>query len=346
MLARARRRSRRLRSWHRRPHRGGRRGDAGGRVHPPRRGRLRDHRDPAMTPHLGAHDDRAMFDIVIVGGGSAGGVLARRPREDSARPVLLLEAGTAYGVDGYPDDLRDAAHVPGNPEHDWGFTARGGPLSPEILAPRGKTLGGSSAVNATVAMRARPSDIRDWQRHGLGDWTIEDVYATYRELENTPDGDDDHHGRTGPLPVRHQHYGDLTSSQRGFVDAAAAEVSRRLDDCNGPAPEGVGGYPVDVLDGVRQNTGLVYLTEEVRNRPNLKISGNVLVDRVLFDGRRAGGVVTAGGSQIPAGEVILSSGAYGSPAILLRSGIGPAADLADLGIDLLADLPVGRRLHD
>jgi choline dehydrogenase len=101
-----------------------------------------------------------------------------------------------------------------------------------------------------------------------------------------------------------------------------------------------------VIDGVRQNTGLVYLTEEVRNRPNLKISGNVLVDRVHFDGRRAVGVVSASGARIPAGEVILSSGAYGSPAILLRSGIGPAADLAGLGIDLVADLPVGRHLHD
>ena len=119
-----------------------------------------------------------------------------------------------------------------------------------------------------------------------------------------------------------------------------------VEDFNGPDPSGVGGYPVNVIDGVRQNTGLVYLTEEVRNRPNLKISGDVLVDRVLFDGRRAIGVVTASGAEIPAGEVILSGGSYGSPAILLRSGVGPAADLAELGIDVVADLPVGRRLQD
>jgi choline dehydrogenase len=285
-------------------------------------------------------------DVVIVGGGSAGCVLGSRLSEDPTRSVLLLEAGTAYGVDGYPADLLDPARAPANPEHEWGFTARGGSASPEIEVPRAKALGGCSAHNATVAMRARPSDIRDWQQHGLDDWTVEDVMATYKAMENTPEGDDAYHGRTGPFPIRNRTYQELTSSLRGFIDAAVAEGFPLVADFNGPNPSGVGGYPVNVIDGVRQNNGLVYLTDEVRGRPNLEISGDVLVDRVLFDGRRAVGVVTASGAEIRAGEVILSAGTYGTPAILLRSGVGPTADLAALGIEVLADLPVGRRLQD
>src|SRR6202044_3129635 len=133
-----------------------------------------------------SHTSSGRADVVIVGGGTAGSVLASRLTEDPTRSVLLLEAGRAYGVDGYPDDLLDAAHVPANPEHEWGYTARGGAAAPEIIAARAKALGGCSAHNATVSMRARPNDIRDWQRHGLEDWRIGNSDETFRALKNTP----------------------------------------------------------------------------------------------------------------------------------------------------------------
>jgi choline dehydrogenase len=285
-------------------------------------------------------------DVLIVGGGSAGSVLATRLSEDPNRTVRLLEAGGVFPLDSIPADLLDPAHVPGEPAHDWAFTMRAGAHSPEIIAPRGKALGGSSSVNATVAMRMTPDDLRKWNLHGLQGWAEEEVFATYKALENTTHGDPTIHGQDGPFPVRHQSYEDLTSSLKAFVDAGAAAGYKRIDDFNGAERHGIGGNSVNVVDGKRQSAAIVYLTAAVRARPNLIIEGGVLVDRVRFDGGRASGVVDADGNSYDASEVILCGGAYCSPAILMRSGIGPAADLEALGIDPVADLPVGQRLTE
>jgi choline dehydrogenase len=285
-------------------------------------------------------------DVLVVGGGSAGCVLATRLTQDSSRTVRLLEAGNVYPLDSIPSDLLDPAHAPGEPEHDWGFMMRGNTRSPEIIAPRGKALGGSSSVNATVAMRITPDDIRKWNEHGLDGWSADEVAATFKAMENAPAGDASIHGRVGRFPVRQETYDQLTSSLKAFVDAGVAAGYKAIEDFNSEDRHGIGGNPVNVVDGHRQSTAIVYLTQEVRDRPNLFIHGGVLIDRVLFKDGRATGVIDADGTVYEANEVILSAGAYVSPAILMRSGVGPAARLEQLGIDLIADLPVGERLTE
>jgi choline dehydrogenase len=259
--------------------------------------------------------------------------------------VLLLETGTAYPLDAIPAGLLDASRV-ADPDHDWGYTARGTDRQLQIPTPRGKTLGGSSSVNACVALRPRPSDLAKWASHGAEGWSYQEVLPAFRRMENTPTGDDLYHGRTGPLSVRQRSNEELTPSLRGFVEAAVAAGHKEICDFNGADQHGAGAYPVNVVDEVRQSTAVAYLTAEVRARSNLIIRGGVNVDRVLLEGSAATGVIADDGREYHADEVILSGGTYGSPAILLRSGIGPVSDLESLGIGVVADLPVGRRLQD
>ncbi|HET6856925.1 MAG TPA: GMC oxidoreductase [Streptomyces sp.] len=291
------------------------------------------------------HETRSL-PTLVVGGGSAGAVLAARLSEDPARRVLLLEAGPAYEPDAYPEEVASSSLLGAYTGHDWGYLSEPGHIGRSVAAYRGKVLGGSSAVNGSVAVRALPSDFARWSRRGLKGWSYEDLLPAFKALESTEAGHDDLHGRTGPLPVRQLTREDLSPMERAFVDAALADGIRPVEDFNGTDPEGVGPYPMNVRNGVRVNTGMAYLTEEVRARPNLTLRADVLVDRVTFDDGRATGVVLADGTRVPAGEVILSAGTYGSAAILLRSGIGPAEDLDALGIPVVADLPVGLRLQD
>jgi choline dehydrogenase len=188
--------------------------------------------------------------------------------------------------------------------------------------------------------------VESWQTHGVHGWAWEEVLDTFKALEKTNFGDDAYRGRTGPVPIRQRTYDQLTPSLRGFIDASMAAGYKHVDDFNGADPEGVGGCPVNIVDGVRQSSAVAYLTAEVRRRPNLTIVGNVVVDKVIFDGTSATGVISSTHDVYPSKEVILSAGTYGSAAILLRSGVGPTRDLAQLGIATVANLPVGQRLHD
>ncbi|NVZ24689.1 GMC family oxidoreductase N-terminal domain-containing protein [Pseudomonas gingeri] len=293
----------------------------------------------------GKGQGEAPFDVIIVGAGSAGAVLAARLSENPRRRVLLLEAGNNYAPDRYPKELVKSDTVGANldPRFEWGYKTEPGYVGHPILAIRGKVVGGSSAINGAVAVRSRPEDFARWNLPG---WSYEDMLPAFIKLEAHSGGATGRHGAKGPLPVHQLARADVTPMQRAFIDSTVASGFKAIADFDGEEANGVGPYAMNVVNGERINTGMAYLTSAVRTRPNLTIISDGLVDKVLFDNKRANGIKLANGASYRGHEVVLSAGVYGSAAVLMRSGIAPADHSRRLGLPVLVDLPVGQNLVD
>ena len=289
------------------------------------------------------------FDVVVAGGGSAGCVLATRLTENPSTTLCLIEAGGR--------DYNPWIHIPlgfgklvPNPSVNWGYETEPEPhLNGRRLSwPRGKVLGGSGSINGLVFLRGAPSDYDGWEALGAKGWAYKDVLPYFKRMEHNVRGADAYRGQGGPMTIS-----DIkkpSANAKAFVEACTQLQHPLNPDFNGERIDGVGMVQLNVRNGWRCSTAAGYLKPNLK-RKNLKLMTRTQVRRILFEGKRAIGVeVEEGGTVKRIGarrEVIVSGGSINSPVLLMNSGVGPAADLKAVGIEVRHDLPgVGKNLQD